>query len=57
MTDERKKSSPALIAVAWLVVLLPLGWGFNFTLQNAVKLFTNTGAVAAPAATPAPAAK
>jgi len=39
-----KKSSPVLIAIAWLIVLVPLGWGFNFTLQNAVKIFTSAPA-------------
>jgi hypothetical protein len=35
-----KKSSPALIALAWAIVIIPTAWGFNFTLQNAMKLFT-----------------
>ena len=35
-----KKSSPILIALAWAIVILPTAWGFNFTLQNAMKLFT-----------------
>ena len=42
-----KKSSPVMIALAWAVVIIPLGWGFNYTLQNAFKLFT----ASAPAAT------
>ncbi len=48
---EQKKSSPVLILAAWLLVLIPLGWGFNFTLQNAKKIFTSAPAV--PTATPA----
>ncbi|HXC94984.1 MAG TPA: hypothetical protein VNU92_04745 [Edaphobacter sp.] len=35
-----KKSSPILIVFAWAIVVIPLGWGFNYTLQNAIKLFT-----------------
>jgi hypothetical protein len=35
-----KKSSPILIALAWAIVIIPTAWGFNFTLQNAMKLFT-----------------
>jgi hypothetical protein len=35
-----KKSSPVLIALAWAIVIIPTAWGFNFTLQNAMKLFT-----------------
>ena len=44
-----KKSSPILIALAWAIVIIPTAWGFNFTLQNAMKLFTApTPAAAAP---------
>jgi hypothetical protein len=50
-----KKSSPVLIAVAWLIVLIPTGWGLTFTVQNALKIF-QTGKPA-PAATAAPAQK
>ena len=45
-----KKSSPILIAFAWAIVIIPTAWGFNFTLQNAMKLFT---APTPTAATPA----
>jgi hypothetical protein len=51
MADTVKKSSPILIALAWAIVVIPLGWGFNYTLQNAIKLFT------APSAAPAASAK
>jgi len=45
-----KKSSPVIIALAWAVVIIPLGWGFNYTLQNAFKLFTaSSPAATAPA--------
>jgi hypothetical protein len=46
-----KKSSSALIALAWAIVIIPTAWGFNFTLQNAMKLFT------APSAAPTAPAK
>jgi len=36
-----KKSSPALIAAAWLIVLAPTAWGLTFTVQNALKIFTS----------------
>ena len=42
-----KKSSPLLIAVAWLIVIIPTAWGLNYTVQNAMKIFT------APASAPA----
>jgi len=45
-----KKSSPLLIAVAWIIVIVPTAWGFNYTVRNAMKLFTSTTpATAAPA--------
>ena len=46
-----KKSSPVLIAAAWLIVVLPTAWGLTYTVQSALKLFTATSA---PAATIAP---
>ena len=39
MAENTTKSSPAMIAAAWLVVSLPLAWGIYNTLLNAVKLF------------------
>jgi hypothetical protein len=37
--DTAKKSSTAVIALAWLVVSLPLAWGIYNTGLNAAKLF------------------
>ena len=45
-----KKSSPMLIAIAWIIVVVPTAWGLNYTVRNAMKLFTSTTpAAAAPA--------
>ena len=56
MAEETvKKSSPLLIAVAWLIVVVPAGWGLTYTVQNALKIF-QTGAPPAstvPASAPA----
>lgn len=52
---EAKKSPAALVAVAWLVVSLPLAWGIYNTGLNAAKLFTHLHQSPA-AASPAPAA-
>lgn len=53
MTNART-SSPALIALAWAIVVVPTAWGLSYTIQNAMKIFT----APAPAATaPAPASK
>jgi hypothetical protein len=50
--DPVKKSSPLLIAFAWLIVIVPTAWGLNYTVQNAMKLFTApTPSATAPAAT------
>ena len=55
MAEEFKKSSPVLIAAAWLLVIVPAGWGLSKTVQNAMKIFTTAPAPAAttPSATPA----
>jgi hypothetical protein len=48
--DPVKKSSPLLIAAAWIIVIVPTAWGLKYTVQNAMKLFTaSTPAAAAPA--------
>jgi hypothetical protein len=48
--DPATKSSPLLITLAWLIVLIPTAWGLNYTVQNAMKLFTAPApVVAAPA--------
>jgi hypothetical protein len=39
MPENTKKSSPALILFAWLLVGIPLGWGVYNTLLNSMKLF------------------
>jgi hypothetical protein len=48
--SDTKPSSAAAIALAWLLVGVPLGWGVYKSGQNAVKLFQ----APPPAATPAP---
>ena len=50
MAEIEKKSSPILIAAAWAIVLIPTVWGLNYTVQNALKLFTKpVPATSAPA--------
>jgi hypothetical protein len=39
MATEIKKSSPAIIALAWLVVLIPASWGIYNTALKAAALF------------------
>ncbi|GAC1417420.1 MAG: hypothetical protein NVSMB62_08100 [Acidobacteriaceae bacterium] len=50
-------SSPLLVVLAWAIVILPTAWGLNYTVQNAMKIFTAPKpAASSPApATPAPA--
>ncbi|HEX3684620.1 MAG TPA: hypothetical protein VHU83_18935 [Bryobacteraceae bacterium] len=50
-SNSVKKSSPLLIAAAWIIVVVPTAWGLKYTVQNAMKLFTS----ATPAAAAAPA--
>lgn len=49
MPDTVKKSSPILIAAAWLIVILPTAWGLNYTIRNALKIFITAPASSAPA--------
>jgi hypothetical protein len=52
MTDTTavRKSSPLLIAAAWIIVIVPTAWGLNYTVKNAMKLFAASApAVTAPA--------
>ena len=46
--DDVRKSSSALIAIAWIVVGVPLGWGVYKSAMNAVKLFQPQPAATAP---------
>jgi hypothetical protein len=56
MSDITKKSSPALILFAWIVVSVPLAWGLYRSVKNARPLFSGaTQAAPAPTQT-APAA-
>ncbi|HEX4507366.1 MAG TPA: oxalate:formate antiporter [Alphaproteobacteria bacterium] len=34
-----RKTSPLLIALAWLIVGIPFLWGFSQTVQKAIALF------------------
>lgn len=37
---EHSTTSPVLIAAAWALVMIPLGWGLFSTLQKALLLFS-----------------
>ena len=51
--ESVRRSSPLLIAAAWLIVVAPTGWGLTYTVQNALKIFTTAPApVAAPGRVP-----
>ncbi len=52
-----QRSSPALIAAAWLLVIVPTAWGLTYTVENALKIFRGNAPAApppAPVAAPAP---
>ncbi len=42
---EGKKSPPILIAIAWVIVVLPTLWGLNYTVRNALKIFAKPAAM------------
>jgi len=44
-TDATKKSSGAVVLLAWLLVGVPLGWGVYNTVLNSMKLFQSPPAV------------
>lgn len=48
--EATKKSSSAVIAVAWIIVGVPLGWGVYKSAMNAVKLFQSQPAATVTAA-------
>jgi hypothetical protein len=48
MSENTKKSSPAMILLAWVLVGVPLTWGVYNTLLNSMKLF-QAPAASAPA--------
>lgn len=52
---EAPKSQSLLVAVVWLVVILPTAWGLSYTVKNAMKLFAPQPAATSPA-TPTPSA-
>jgi hypothetical protein len=37
-----KKSSPLLIAAAWIIVIIPTAWGLEYTVKNALKIFATS---------------
>ena len=39
MEDSKKSSSPVLMIVFWLYVLIPLAWGVSNTISKAMALF------------------
>ena len=49
--NPTKTSSPLLITAAWAIVIIPTAWGLNYTVKNAMKLFTPPPATTVPATT------
>jgi len=47
--DQVKKTPVALVALAWLLVGIPWGWGVAQLWKNAQKLFQSPPAATAPA--------
>jgi hypothetical protein len=53
MSETPSKTSPLLVAIAWVIVSLPLGWGLYQSIIKSKPLFSSASA---PAAQSAPAA-
>ena len=49
MTQTSQKSPPWLVALAWLIVAIPLGWGLYQSLMKSKPLFAAPVAQNAPA--------
>ena len=49
--NQAPRSQALLVAIAWLVVILPTAWGLSYTVKNALKLFQSQPAATAPAPT------
>jgi hypothetical protein len=45
MVGPQKKSSTLVIAVSWMIVLIPLGWGVVQSVVNSLPLFQMPAAV------------
>ncbi|MBB5327746.1 MFS transporter small subunit [Tunturiibacter gelidiferens] len=45
-----KKSSPLLIAAAWIIVIIPTAWGLEYTVKNALKIFSTSTLTPTPSA-------
>ena len=52
MSENSSKTSPLLVALAWTLVALPLGWGLYVSVIKSKPLFTGDSVTAAQ---PAPA--
>jgi hypothetical protein len=50
MSEDTKKSSAAMILLAWVLVGVPLTWGVYNTLLNSMKLFQAPATTSAPPA-------
>ena len=44
MDGAEKKTSPLLIAIAWIVVMTPLGWGVYQSIVKSLPLFRASSA-------------
>lgn len=48
MNDPRAKTPTSRIALAWAIVLIPLGWGVFQSLVKSLPLFRNTASASSP---------
>jgi hypothetical protein len=53
MTHAERPTSPLAIAAAWLIVVIPLGWGVYQSVVKSLPLFQGSAAVKPAASSPA----
>jgi hypothetical protein len=44
MDRSEKKSSPLIVAVSWMIVLVPMGWGVYQSVVKSLPLFQTPAA-------------
>ncbi len=54
MNASSTKTPPILVALAWIIVAIPLGWGLYQSIIKSEPLFKGTGASPAQAAPAGP---
>ena len=52
MAEQERKTNPAMVLAAWVIVLIPAGWGVSRTVITSMNLFKPPEVVPVPQAVP-----